>query len=218
MRWCTHVEARLLQPHLLVFECDPTVLRGAAGSSSRLKYVMEAAAFGGAQCGGLSETTPCADLTCTDCAISAWTAWSSCTVLCGSGVANRARSVAATSAGVAQACNAALSEAVSCNTDACTPAPTPSPTPSPTKSPTLPPSLAPTPSPTPSPTESPTLPPSPGPSSEPTLSPTPSPSSVPTLLPTLRCKAALVLHVRAPAPQDCVVLAYARRHMRCSVH
>jgi hypothetical protein len=212
------VEARLFQPCLLVFEYDPTALRGAAGSSSRLKYVMEAAAFGGAQCGGLTETTPCADLACVDCAISAWTAWSSCTVLCGSGVATRARSIAATSAGVAQACNTELSEAVSCNTDACTPAPTPSPTPSPTESPTLPPSPAPTPSPTPSPTESPTLPPSPGPSSEPTLSPTPSPSSVPTLLPTLRCKAAPVLHVRAFAPQDCVVLACARRNMRCSVH
>ena len=207
-----------LPTHLLVCEYDPTALRGAAGSSSRLKYVMEAAAFGGAQCGGLTETTPCAALTCIDCVISAWTAWSSCTVLCGSGVANRARLIAATSAGVAQACNTELSEAVSCNTDACTPAPTPSPTPSPTESPTLPPSPAPTPSPTPSPTESPTLPPSPGPSSEPTLSPTPSPSSVPTLLPTLRCKAAPVLHVRAPAPQDCVVLACARRHMRCSAH
>ena len=204
------MKAFLFQWHLLVFECDPTALLGAAGSSSRLKYVMEAAAFGGAQCGGLTETTPCADLMCTDCAISAWTAWSSCTVLCGSGVANRARSVAATSAGVAQACNAALSEAVSCNTDACTAAPTPSPTPSPTESPTLPPSPAPTPSPTPSPTESPTLPPSPAPTPEPTLSPTPSPSSVPTLLPTLRCIAAPVVHARAPAPQDCVWCLRAR--------
>ena len=195
-----------------------------------MKYVMEAAAFGGAQCGGLTETTPCADLACVDCAISAWTAWSSCTVLCGSGVATRARSIAATAAGVAQACNTELSETFSCNTDACTPAPTPSPTPSPTESPTLPPSPAPTPSPTPSPTESPTLPPSPAPTpsptpsptesptlppspaptSEPTLSPTPSPSSVPTLLPTLRCKAAPILHVRAPAPQDCVWCLRAR--------
>ena len=118
------------------FDCF--VFVGAAGSSSRSKFAMDAAAFGGAQCGALTETTPCVALTCTDCAVSAWSGWSDCTVLCGSGLASRARSVTTTSVGVAQACNAALTEAASCNTAACTPAPTLSPSLSPTQSPTTP--------------------------------------------------------------------------------
>ena len=125
-------------PPACPFECDSTAVCDAAGSSSRSKFVMDTAAFGGAQCGALTETTPCVALTCTDCAVSAWSGWSDCTVLCGSGLASRARSATTTSVGVAQACNAALTEAASCNTAACTPAPTLSPSLSPTQSPTTP--------------------------------------------------------------------------------
>lgn len=89
-----------------------------AGSQSRTRTITRANAFGGKLCAPLSEARKCNTLHCPiDCQIGAWTDYGSCSASCGTGRAQRSRSLTQPKFGGVE-CPAAISYKA-CNTHTC---------------------------------------------------------------------------------------------------
>jgi len=90
-----------------------------SGTQTRTRTVVTPAANGGKPCPVLSETNPCNTQPCpVDCVVSAWSAWSPCSVECGGGTQSRTRTVTTFPAYGGTPCPT-LVETNPCNTQPC---------------------------------------------------------------------------------------------------
>ena len=90
-----------------------------SGTTDRSRTEALSAAHGGASCGALSATKSCIVIACPiDCAVSAWSAWSTCTRSCGTGSQTQTRSIETNMQHNGKVCPA-LSSTRNCGTAAC---------------------------------------------------------------------------------------------------
>jgi len=76
-------------------------------------------------CPALTDSQPCNTQACpmpVDCAVSAWSDWSTCSATCGGGTQTRSRTVNTPAANGGMACPA-LTDSQACNTNPCPPPP-----------------------------------------------------------------------------------------------
>jgi hypothetical protein len=89
------------------------------GTQARERGITQYTAFGGKPCGASRSSRSCNAHSCPiDCVHSAWSQWSTCTRSCGTGVQNRARSVATRVQHGGRACSHST-ETRNCNTHNC---------------------------------------------------------------------------------------------------
>ena len=91
------------------------------GTQSRTRTVTTPAANGGTACPALTDSQACNTTACAvpvDCAVSAWSQWTSCSAMCGGGTQSRTRTVTTPAANGGAACPA-LTDSQTCNTGAC---------------------------------------------------------------------------------------------------
>eukprot|EP00927_Polykrikos_kofoidii_P056313 TRINITY_DN50465_c0_g1_i1.p1 TRINITY_DN50465_c0_g1~~TRINITY_DN50465_c0_g1_i1.p1 ORF type:complete len:463 (+),score=62.15 TRINITY_DN50465_c0_g1_i1:104-1390(+) len=97
-----------------------------AGRHTRTRDIVKAAAYGGVGClSGLKEVAVCNhryfDVCPRDCELGPWTAWSKCSLTCGTlgGLVTRTRQVKHQSLRGGKRCNTLLSQTMVCNVDIC---------------------------------------------------------------------------------------------------
>ena len=89
------------------------------GVKTRDRTVTVNAAYSGAACPALADSSSCSTDACpVDCQVTQWSAWGDCSKTCGSGVKTRDRTVTVNAAYSGAACPA-LADSSSCSTDAC---------------------------------------------------------------------------------------------------
>ena len=89
------------------------------GSKTRSRSIVTYPSGGGAACPALTESATCNTQPCqTQCKVSDWGAWSSCSKSCGGGIKTHYRSVITAPCNGGASCPP-LSESVPCNTQAC---------------------------------------------------------------------------------------------------
>jgi len=89
------------------------------GTKTRTRITLEFPSNGGQACGDCTETAPCQECECpVDCEVSEWSAWSTCSKNCGTGVSRRTRTVTRQSANGGKQCPA-LVEEKECNKQGC---------------------------------------------------------------------------------------------------
>ena len=90
-----------------------------SGTQTRTRTITKPASNGGQDCGGLVENQSCNTQPCpSDCVMSDWSSWSTCSKTCGGGTQTRTRTVVKPAANGGQECGT-LTETQSCNTQAC---------------------------------------------------------------------------------------------------
>ncbi len=93
--------------------------RCGGGLQTQSRSVTVPSANGGAVCPTLSQTQSCNTQPCpVDCQVGAWTAWSTCSKICGGGIETQTRTVTRAAAYGGAGCPA-LSQSQACNTQAC---------------------------------------------------------------------------------------------------
>eukprot|EP01012_Entosiphon_sulcatum_P049575 TRINITY_DN6820_c0_g1_i6.p1 TRINITY_DN6820_c0_g1~~TRINITY_DN6820_c0_g1_i6.p1 ORF type:complete len:7637 (+),score=112.47 TRINITY_DN6820_c0_g1_i6:5459-28369(+) len=89
------------------------------GNRTRIRYVSSAPSNGGAPCPALLESEECNSFPCSaDCVVSDWSAWSTCSVPCGTGQQSRTRTVLSAAQDGGNACPALL-EVTACEAGPC---------------------------------------------------------------------------------------------------
>lgn len=97
-------------------ECDK---KCGGGMQTRSRAVLVESKYAGRECPSLQETQKCNQQPCpVDCVLSAWSDWTTCSQICGSGSRTRSRKITVAPANGGKQCEASLETQV-CNTNPC---------------------------------------------------------------------------------------------------